>query len=310
MVFERPAMASHAQAYRETPGSARENISPFRLKHLVRYSGIPLPQRHLILAALEVSQDAGVVIWSSVKSLSVETKMSERTIYHRRRRMLKLDLWERIRDAYTWDDCPKCGARREAKKCACGYEGSEREFRRPPTFRLKVEKIAAWPHPKGVRAGSYKEYKTSSEYPAGKKRAESGHRSTIHSSPSNEGVTQEVATAKPALVAPSTEGPQQQAFTVPSHRSTERPLRRLTPREGPKLVNEMRRLMQGVTHIRQLDGYSFDLHRDDPRYRPPMSQENALIGACMNLGIPEQAAREFLKLLPRSLDEGEEGQGP
>jgi hypothetical protein len=192
-----------APAYLETAGSASENLSPFRLKHLVRYSGIPLPQRHLILAALEISQNAGVVVWSSVRSLSVETKMSERTIYHRRRRMLKLKLWEPIRAPYTWDDCPKCGGKRESRKCACGYEGSEREFRRPPTFRLNVQQIASWPRPKGVRAGSYKEYRNSADYPAGKKPAESGHRSTSHASPSNAGVKREVPAAKPALVAPS-----------------------------------------------------------------------------------------------------------
>ena len=42
-----------------------------------------------------------------------------------------------------------------------------------------------------------------------------------------------------------------------------------------------------------------------------MSQEHALIAACMNLAIPEEAAREFLKLLPRQdLGESEQEQGP
>jgi hypothetical protein len=306
-------MASQAKAYREMPGSARENLSPFQLKQLVRYSGIPLPQRHLILAALEVSNDAGVVIWSSVKSLSVETKMSERTIYHRRRRMLKLKLWEPIRKPYTWDDCPKCGAERESKRCGCGYQGSEREFRRPPTFRLNVDKIAAWPRPKGVRAGSYRQYKASPDYPGKKHADNSGHRSTSHFSPSNERAKQEAVSAKPALVESSAAPVEQQAHVVPSHRSTERPLRRLTPREGPKLIAEMRRLMQGVTRengLRELTPRGmFELEPADPRYRAPMSQQEALASACMNLGIPYESAREHLKLC-RFPGESEQPEGP
>lgn len=209
-------MASHAQAYRETPASASEKLSPFQLRQLVEYSGVPQPLRHLILAAFKISQDAGLVIWSSVGSLSDETKMSPRTIYHRRRRLLKLNLWKPIRDPYTWDDCPKCGEKREINTCAkCGYrcdhaghkkklpngEWSVRcpQFRRPPTFLLNVERIDAWPRPKGVRGGSYREHKKSRDT----NRIESGHRSTAHASPSNEERKQEVPAAKPALVVPS-----------------------------------------------------------------------------------------------------------
>ena len=234
-------MATQAQAYRETPGSARGNLSPHELKRTVRYSGIPLPQRHLILAALEISQDAGVVIWSSVKSLSVETKMAERTIYHRRRRMLKLNLWERIRQPYTWDDCPQCGGSRESRKCAsCGYEGNTREFRRPPTFRLNVEKIAGWPRPQGVRAGSYRQYKNSPDYPVGQKRAASEH----PASPSNEAAKQEAPTAKPALVAPS-RSPEKHGISRAQHREMQ---------FRQRLGIRMAQLMRGVNRSRPPEG--------------------------------------------------------
>jgi hypothetical protein len=78
-------------------------------------------------------------------------------------------------------------------------------------------------------------------------------------------------------------------------------MRRLTPREGPKLVNEMRRLMKGVMFVTgegfpTNDSRFFPMPSDDSRYRKPMSQENALVAACMNLGIPFESAREHLKL--------------
>jgi hypothetical protein len=97
---------------------------------------------------------------------------------------------------------------------------------------------------------------------------------------------------------------------VAEHRSNQRQSRKLTPREGPRLVNEMRRLMNGVKgHVGQ-DRLWVEYSPNDPRYRAPMSQENALLAACMNLAIPEASAREFLKLLPRDLAESEPEQGP
>lgn len=271
---------STAQAYRETPGSASENLSPFRLKHLVRYSGIPLPQRHLILAALEVSQDAGVVIWSSVRSLSVETKMSERTIYHRRRRMLKLGLWERIRDPYTWDDCPKCGAGRDARKCACGYEGTEREFRRPPTFRLRVERIASWPRPKGVRAGSYKDYKASPEYP-GRKSAEGDHRSTYRSSASNEGAKQEVCAPQPIR---ETSG-----ISRAKHREMQ---------FRQELGIRMAQLMRGVNRNRPPEGgMGHRLGPGDEGYVAPLTREEAECAVAREFGSTPDEVADHLKLM-------------
>jgi hypothetical protein len=90
------------------------------------------------------------------------------------------------------------------------------------------------------------------------------------------------------------------------HRSSHRTARKLTPREGPRLVNEMRRLMQGVKGQVGPDRLWIEYSPNDARYRAPMSQENALLEACMNLAIPEQSAREFLKLLPHDVEGGEE----
>lgn len=104
-----------------------------------------------------------------------------------------------------------------------------------------------------------------------------------------------------------------QAHPNQTHRSSQRqanPARKLTPREGPKLVNEMRRLMQGVKGHVGVDRLWIEYPPGHPRYREPMPQEDALKAACMTLAIPEQSAREFLKLLPRELGESEQEQGP
>jgi hypothetical protein len=120
---------------------------------------------------------------------------------------------------------------------------------------------------------------------------------------------------KPSQPAPPPQAPAPAAplpgKKVAEHRSNQRQSnsRKLTPREGPKLVNEMRRLMQGVKgHVGQ-DRLWIEYPPGDPRYRAPMSQGNALIAACMSLAIPEESAREFLKLLPRDLAESDEEQG-
>jgi hypothetical protein len=97
----------------------------------------------------------------------------------------------------------------------------------------------------------------------------------------------------------------QPARKAAEHRSNARQTRKLTPREGPKLVNEMRRLMQGVKGHVGADRLWVEYSSGDPRYRAPMPQEDALLAACMTLAIPENSAREFLKLLPRDLAESE-----
>jgi hypothetical protein len=110
----------------------------------------------------------------------------------------------------------------------------------------------------------------------------------------------------PAPAVPQQPKREQPAASAPmkqEHRSAQRnvspsPLRKLTPREGPKLVNEMRRLMRGCgSVIEQHSGLEISLRADDPRYRVPLSQEDALVAACANLGIPYESAREHLKLI-------------
>lgn len=90
-----------------------------------------------------------------------------------------------------------------------------------------------------------------------------------------------------------------------------KPIRKLTPREGPELVKRMKDLMAGqVEYFSPADGFSVSISPGHPRYRAPMSQENALIAACMSLGIPTESAREHLKLCSWKFEEADDGQSP
>jgi hypothetical protein len=279
-------MASHAQAYRENPDSARGNLSPFRLRQLVRYSGIPVPQRHLIEAALEISQNAGVVIWSSVESLSDETKMSPRTIYHRRWRMRKLQLWKQIREPYTWDDCPKCGEAREVNTCGkcayrCDHAGHPQkpcpQFRRTPTFLLNVEKIASWPRPKGVRAGSYKENRDAARKQRQSARS-SGHRSTSHASPAAE--QPEVRGHQPV---------RDSGISRAKHREMQ---------FRQNLGIRMAQLMKGVNSVRPPEGgMGHRVGPGDEGYVASLSREEAECAAAREFGITPDEVADHLKLM-------------
>ena len=249
------------------------------------------------------------MIFASNKSLGIEMRKSKRTVqYHRRRILHVLKIARLSRAPDTWDACPKCGESREVNTCGkCGYSCDHAghknkpcpQFRRTNTVELDEQRIASFrPRSLERRAEPWRNYR---EYSEATRKPQ--HRSTSHASPSNEGGKQEVLVAKPALVAPAAE----------SHRSPQRTLRRLTPREGPKLVNEMRRLMLGVTKVSgeglplRSNQSGWDMSPSDPRYRAPMPQDEALASACMNLGIPYDSAREHLKLCRFSENEKPEG---
>jgi hypothetical protein len=112
------------------------------------------------------------------------------------------------------------------------------------------------------------------------------------------------ATAAPVPVAvPAPELPRE------SHRSSSRKTRQLTSREGAKLVQKMVELMRGCEGHTEVGGYYVDYLRDpenpDPRYRAPMTRDKALIAACMQFCIPEDSAREALKLAGWKLEDPE-----
>lgn len=118
---------------------------------------------------------------------------------------------------------------------------------------------------------------------------------SIHSKHSRSSPARQEPVSAPPVI-PAAAAP----VAVPEHRSTGRIPRKLTPREGPKLVAKMAELMHGVTRVTgegvAASRGAWELQPDDSRYRAPMLQDKALIAACMTLGIPEDAAREHLKL--------------
>jgi hypothetical protein len=153
-------------------------------------------------------------------------------------------------------------------------------IRRPATYRLRVEALG--------KRQTYADIKNNRKSPHSISQVSSPKPPQEHASPQ----PQMQASAAPVAV-------------VESERGSRQP-RRLTPREGPKLVAKMAELMRGHTRHCQLDGYSFNLQPDDYRYRAPMTQEKALVAACMNLGIAYEDALEHLKLCRWTFEESEE----
>ena len=218
----------------------------------------------------------------------------------RARRAVKLNYWRHLRTANSWSNCRKCGAERKTGKCEkCGYVGRAKtpegranfdEFCRPHMYEIDIEKFLSAPRPKGIR---HFDARTYAEHKEAAKRGE--HPNVIPMKPA--------APTQPPLP-PAPAAPKPERAKPAAHRSTERAPneakpRQLTSREGPRLVNEMRRLMRGYMGSQTGREGALWIGPEHPQYREPMSQENALTAACINLAIPETSAREFLKLLPR-----------
>ena len=201
---------------------------------------------------------------------------------------LALGIVRVTRHANTWAPCGKCGAEdsvRQSRKCAaCGHEGDAREFRRSATYELDVAKIASFKPPVEVREfRNYREYKSATA----KKRPHS------HSSPA------------PRPATPAVHAPQPVPISQPQARCTsaKEPNRRERD-EMAKFVAKTRELMRGATSVLEsVGGLRIQLSPNDPRYRAPMPLERAITAACMTQVVPEKKAREWLKLLPRSLEE-------
>jgi len=280
-------MASHAQAYRETPTSARGNLSPFQLRQLVRYSGLPEGAKLFLLSGLNISGGAGKLIYASNKSLGIEMRKAERTVQHHRRRILhELKVGAVIRQRDTWDPCPKCGAVRLQNQCeSCGRIGDARkEFRRIATLEIDAGKIAAFRPRSRERQRepwtSYKQYQASPQYP-GKKRSESGHCSTSHASPASD--EQKRPTPAPQ--------PIREASGISRGKHREMQLRQ-------RLGIRMAQLMRGVNEIRPPEGgMGHRLGPGDEGFVAPMAREEAECAVAREFGISPDEAADHLKLM-------------
>lgn len=253
---------------------------------------MPDSAKHTVLAGFRISDGAGILLWASVKSLSIETRKSERTIYYRRRRMRLLGIATIVRQANTWSDCPNCKAHRETRECSsCKYVGDSGEFRRSATYALNIAKISSFQPPKehrGVPWRSYKEYRAATR----KKRPHSAAQSS-----------QVQSTQASAHTSPQPIGQSPKFERV--HRGAEREPNRREREEMARFVAKVREYMRGVTRTCPPEGgMGHPLEPGDRGYRAPMQLDNAITAACMWFGnLSERKAREWLKLLPRSLEE-------
>jgi hypothetical protein len=302
----------------DVPSSAKAR--PFTYEEMlaiVEFSGAPHSVRQGTLSALKArgrwpheNGPATGVVCISLIGMQLHGVCCRSTARWRARRAVRLGYWRELRKANAWSDCPKCGIQRKSGTCKdCGYVGRAKtpegkanfdEFCRPYMYEIDIDKFRRAQRPKELR---HFDARTYAEYKEAAKRGEHPNVREMPRKPSQ-------PAPPPQPPAPAAPLPQRK---VAEHRSPQRqtnPTRKLTPREGPKLVNEMRRLMHGVKGHVGVDRLWIEYPPGDPRYREPMSQEDALKAACMNLAIPEQSAREFLKLLPRDLAESEQEQGP
>jgi len=286
-------MASAAQSYRDSSAQqSGKNAGDARYYLLANadHSTLP-PSRRAVLHALLKRERYGNRLWVSVARIKVETGYCLRTVQYalrdleRRRRALNqtapantLVVKVRVKQTGQILEVAEDVARAMQNEGAAAVIGKP-EFRRSATYCANPEALTPRKEWQGYVAA-----KTVGSQHRSTRRAE--HTAQAKESP-------RVGSEGPALVNPS---PDPQQATTCRSRARGSP-RKLTPREGPELVKEMTSLMRGCTMVvSQFSGLGQTLKPDDPGYRAPMSQENALIAACMTLGIPLESAREHLKL--------------
>lgn len=307
-------MASTQRAYRNPEEHESEkSSSPFTRISQVRASTLAERHRNLIVAMLHKNR-FGDELWMSTESICV---VMGRVCYRR-----KTSGWSAHEKPRQLHDCEQI-SRRAVQRLIDEVVtlgvltqvygdnemvpyGGGKKFRHTATYRLNPDKLVA--------------RKTHDEYVEERDRARARSRQ-LHREESEREHAHEVQAGE---VTPIRKTPQPAEAPKPAaplpdkkvaeteHRSNQRSqqTRKLTSREGPKLVNEMRRLMRGYTGAQNGREGMLWIGPENPQYREPMSQEHALIAACMNLAIPLESAKEFLKLLPRDLGESEKEQGP
>lgn len=236
-------------------------------------------RRHLVAALKGIWRASSspygtgeILCYASVEGYAIEAGVSERALRYNLRELERIGVIELVYAANT--------------------------IRRPATYRLNLHKLRP--------RRTYEQLKQSRPP---RRALHSVHHSSPRPSPAAQEAVQEAASVATSPLKPADAAPVAGSVAVApahdSHRSSERPTRRLTSREGPKLVAKMAELMKGHTRHVGIDGYGFDLDPGDPRYRAPMAQEKALICACMTLCIPEESAKEALKLAGWNFDKEE-----
>lgn len=239
---------------------------------------LPDHLRATILVMLKRDRQ-GLQLWMCITRLAVELGVCRRTVQRRIRRLEEFKVIKRVFEANT-RPFPE---RPDYFRPSATYEAHPEAVKIRPT----------WKEFEGMRA-THRRFRVKSATQHWRCQ-KSPHllRSSAHSSlPAQEPAAQTapLSTAFPVPLAPV---PPRDSLRQPSERKP----RRLTSREGPQLVAKMAELMRGCYGSMPTKfGESVWVDEDDSCYRAPMSQEKALISACMTLGITEEDAREHLKL--------------
>ncbi len=274
---ESPIMATTVPDYRDSDSSASGKW-PRDLMPWFESCDLPDHLRVTMLVLLKPKR-SGLNLSTSKVRLAIELGVTRRTAQRRVRRLRDLRVLEEIGEANKY------------------FKGRPDDFRPSFTYRAHPEAVAPRPTWKDFEQmrPTHRRVKVKSATQHRRRRSAIALTSSPLPQPAADAPTPAPSpSAAPVAVPPSN-----------GHRDTRRQPRRLTPREGPKLVAKMAELMRGHTRHQQLDGYAFNLEPDDPRYRAPMSQDKALIAACMTLGITEEDAREHLKLCCWKFDAAE-----
>ncbi len=201
--------------------------------------------------------------------MMLEGVCCRRTVQRRIRRAVELGYWRRLRDANSWTNCPKCGAKRTAGACSaagCDYKGRSKdqsgkwtgEFMRVPVYEFDLQKFRS---AQRCREIHHFDHRTYQEHKAAAKRGEHPNVTEMPRKP-----------AQPE--------PVKQPAGEPAHRNTARPEPRpqpkLTKRECAKFVADVAQMMKGADGHTEIGGLRVQYDRGDPRYRPKMNFREAL----------------------------------
>jgi|SRR5579862_942117 len=288
----------------DAPSSAKKREFSYReLLLLVQYSGAPGSVKAGTISALlargpwpKEDGPATSEICVSLLGMMLDGTCCKRTAQRRVKRACDLGFWRRTRNLNSWLPCPKCNAERTSAKCSsCGHKGSSRnlrEFRRPFTYEIDVEKFRSAPRPREIR---HFDARTYAEYKAAARRGEHPN-----------------VTEMPARKSPGQEPPKSPAIAVKqaaaehAHRNPARPQPKLSKTEAAKFVSDMAQAMRGHTrHVEAVGGLAYDLDPTDPRYRAPVSQKDAILAVCERWRRAPDAVIEALKFWGYSLQQEE-----
>lgn len=276
-------MASTAALYRipEQSESAKTRAySLDELRRIVYYSGAPHSVRNGTLAALEARGEwprydgpATPILCISLRGMMQEGGCCRRTAQRRVKRALALGYWRRTRGLNSWLNCPKCGAERKTGTCGqCKHKGDShdiREYVRPFTYELDVEKFIRAPRCREIHSVDWRTY---AEYKAAAQRGE--HPNVTEMPARKPAQPSPQAPLPPAPAAPSPKQPQQPAA---EHRSNRRGI-------GSREHERKRELSANV--IAEMTALM----------RRGKSQDEALCEVCLTSGLAAHEVQEILKL--------------